>query len=70
MSNGFVTYSTGDQKTRDWFHNQWLNWPDRVDAEKTISFKFHMDAIEAYRNINNKYPDMSEELSNCIEHAP
>lgn len=48
IGEGRHCYAVGDADTRDWFHRQWLAWPNRVDERLTTNAAFHYGAAQAY----------------------
>lgn len=66
QTEGQEHYSSGDDKTKEWFHTQWKIWPKRADERFTTNMSFHYGGVLAYREEHKQEPPMSEQFKSCV----
>lgn len=66
-TDGYTLYKEGNNDTNAWFHEQWKKWPTRVNPANTTNLSFLYGGIRAYRELNNKDPEISKDLASNIK---
>jgi len=67
-TDGYSLYKEGEEETLSWFHKQWKHWPTRVNPNNTTNLSFLYGGIRAYRELHDKEPELSEDLSSSIKY--